>query len=137
MVRHGEQTTILNQKELSLEAIDLKVTQSIYVYPKGNALFGLKGETSAIIIVLNDDRTGSKQFESIQRLENNPSLKVEDTQINTYISKLLSENKKAYVAEKRALIRSQRVLKLLENNKIDYIQYSPNETYPLAIYKSK
>ncbi|RKQ42421.1 hypothetical protein BXY85_3031 [Roseivirga pacifica] len=137
MVRHGEQTTILNQKELSLEAIDLKATQSIYVYPKGNALFGLKGETSAIIIVLNDDRTGSKQFESIQRLENNPSLKVEDTQINAYISKLLSENKRVYVAEKRALIRSQRVLKLLENNKIDYIQYSPNEAYPLAIYKSK
>ncbi len=137
MVRHGEQTTILNQKELSLEAIDLKATQSIYVYPKGNALFGLKGETSAIIIVLNDDRTGSKQFESIQRLEGNPSLKVVDTQINAYISKLLSENKKVYVAEKRALIRSQRVLKLLENNKIDYIQYSPNETYPLAIYKSK
>ncbi|WP_422006048.1 hypothetical protein [Roseivirga pacifica] len=127
----------MNQKELSLEAIDLKATQSIYVYPKGNALFGLKGETSAIIIVLNDDRTGSKQFESIQRLEGNPSLKVVDTQINAYISKLLSENKKVYVAEKRALIRSQRVLKLLENNKIDYIQYSPNETYPLAIYKSK
>lgn len=137
MVRHGEQTTILNQKELSLEAIDLKATQSIYVYPKGNALFGLKGETSAIIIVLNDDSSGLKQFESIQRLEDNPSLKVEDTQINAYISKLLSENKKVYVAEKRALIRSQRVLKLLENNKIDYIQYSPNETYPLAIYKSK
>ncbi|WP_268124076.1 hypothetical protein [Roseivirga pacifica] len=129
----------MNQKELSLEAIDLKATQSIYVYPKGNALFGLKRETSAIIIVLNDDRIGLKQFESIQRLENNPSLnlKVEDTQINAYISKLLSENKKVYVAEKRVLIRSQRVLKLLENNKIDYIQYSPNETYPLAIYKSK
>ncbi|MHA7101672.1 hypothetical protein [Roseivirga pacifica] len=127
----------MNQKELSLEAIDLKATQSIYVYPKGNALFGLKGETSVIIIALNDDRTGSKQFESIQRLENNPSLKVEDTQVNTYISKLLSENKKAYVAEKSVLIRGKRVLKLLENNKIDYIQYSPNETYPLAIYKSK
>ncbi|MCO6357328.1 hypothetical protein [Roseivirga pacifica] len=127
----------MNQKELSLEAIDLKATQSIYFYPKGNALFGLKGETSAIIIVLNDDRTGSKQFESIQRLENNPSLKVEDTQINAYISKLLSENKKVYAAGKSVLIRGKRVLKLLENNKIDYIQYSPNETYPLAIYKSK
>lgn len=137
MVRHREQTTTLNQKELSLEAIDLEATQSIYVYPKGNTLFGLKGKTSAIIVVLNDDSSGLKQFESIQRLENNPSLKVEDTQINTYISKILSENKKVYVAEKRALIRSQRALKLLENNKIDYIQYSPNEAYPLAIYKSK